>query len=86
MTTMLHTISHPRPFDAASVGAEMLAAPIVRAMAISGLSRSAIYRAAAAGDIRLLKVGRSTLVDMASVRAFLASLPTASIRAPQQAA
>ncbi len=56
-----------------------LAASIPRACAMSGLSRSAIYRQAAAGRIRLIKVGRSTLVDMASVRHFLSGLPAAQI-------
>ncbi|WP_043358800.1 DNA-binding protein [Belnapia sp. F-4-1] len=63
-----------------------LAVPLPHAPAVTGLSRSTIYREAARGNIRLIKAGRSTLVDMASMRAFLASLPTASIRAPQQAA
>lgn len=60
--------------------------PLLAAAATSGLSRSTIYRAAGEGKIKLLKLGRSTLVDMESVRAFLASLPTATIRAPKQAA
>jgi hypothetical protein len=62
---------------------EPLALPILAAVAVSGLSRSAIYREAGAGRIRLMKLGRSTLVDMASVRAFLACLPAAQIRAPR---
>lgn len=37
-------------------------------MARYQLSRSWIYRAAKAGDVILLKIGRSTLVDVASVR------------------
>jgi hypothetical protein len=57
-----------------------ITAPIRRACAISGLSRSSLYRAAAAGRIRLLKHGRSSLVDMASLRAFIAGLPEAVIR------
>jgi len=56
-----------------------MAAPIPRACALSGMSRSAIYRAAAAGQITLRKIGRTTLVDMESVRAFLAALPAAQI-------
>ena len=40
-----------------------------------GISRSAIYRAAAAGRIKLTKLGRTTLVDTASVLEFLNSLP-----------
>jgi hypothetical protein len=61
-------------------------APILTAGELSGLSRSAIYREAGAGKIRLVKLGRSTLVDMASVRAFLDSLPPACIAAPRTAA
>lgn len=57
-----------------------LTMPLPQAPAATGLSRSAIYRAAAEGKIKLLKNGRSTLVDMASVRAFLASLPDAKVR------
>jgi hypothetical protein len=65
---------------------EPIALPILAAVAISGLSRSAIYREAGAGRIKLMKLGRTTLVDMGSVRALLASLPVANIRAPKQAA
>jgi hypothetical protein len=65
---------------------EPLALPIAVAVAVSGLSRSAIYREAGAGQIKLLKLGRSTLVEMASVRALLSSLPAARIRAPKRAA
>jgi hypothetical protein len=54
-----------------------LAQRIPDASSLSGLSRSAIYRAAARGQIVLLKHGRTTLVDMASLRAFLAGLPHA---------
>ena len=61
-------------------GREPLTVPLPQAPAITGRSRSAIYRAAAEGKIRLVKLGRSTLVDMDSVRAFIASLPTATIR------
>lgn len=51
-----------------------------QAPAVFGLSRSAIYRAAAEGQIKLVKLGRSTLVDAASARAFLANLPAAEVR------
>ena len=50
--------------------------PMPHAQARTGMSRSAIYRAAANGQIRLLKLGRTTLVDLDSVRAYLDSLPT----------
>lgn len=57
-----------------------IAAPIARATTLTGLSRAAIYRAAKIGRIRLLKLGRSTLVDMASARRFIEALPEAPIR------
>jgi hypothetical protein len=38
---------------------------------ISGLSRSTLYRHAAADRLRLVKVGGRTLVDAASLRALL---------------
>ena len=62
-----------------------VALPLAKAVQVTGLSRSAIYRAAGEGAIVLLKNGRSTLVDMASAHAFLAGLPRAEIgrRRPQ---
>jgi len=59
---------------------EPLAVPMPRAPAATGLSRSRIYREAAKGNPRLPKAGRSTLLCMASARAFLARLPTAQLR------
>jgi excisionase family DNA binding protein len=41
------------------------------AAAASGLSRSTLYRHAAAGRLRLVKVGGRTLVDAASLRALI---------------
>lgn len=58
---------------------EPLAVPLSKAPAVTGLSRSSIYRHAQAGRLTLLKSGRTTLVDMASARALLASLPRAVI-------
>ncbi len=62
-----------------------LALPLHKAVAVTGLSRSAIYRAAGEGKITLLKAGRSTLVCMASARAFLAGLPRAVVGRGQPA-
>lgn len=45
----------------------------------SGLSRSALYRAAADGRLVLRKFGRTTIVDGASLAALLGSLPPAQI-------
>jgi excisionase family DNA binding protein len=50
-----------------------------------GLSRSRLYLLAGEGSIRFVKVGNATLVDLGSVRAYLASCPPAEIR-PSKAA
>lgn len=50
-----------------------------------GLSRSRLYVLAGEGSIRFVKVGSATLVDLASVRAYLASCPPAEIRPPRAA-
>jgi hypothetical protein len=55
--------------------------PLPRAPAVFGLSRSHLYRLAGEGRIRLVKVASRTLVDAASVRNFLATLPVARIGA-----
>lgn len=47
-----------------------------------GIPRSTQYRLAAAGHIRMMKLGRTTLVDFASVRAFLDGAPPAALRSP----
>jgi excisionase family DNA binding protein len=60
--------------------------PLPRAPAVFGLSRSGLYRLAAEGRIRMVKIGARTLVDAASVRAFLATLPPAQIGAAKEAA
>ena len=54
--------------------------PLPKAPAWSGLSRSNLYRLAAQGRIRMVKIGARTLVDAASVRAFLATLPAVQPR------
>jgi hypothetical protein len=50
-----------------------------------GLSRSRLYLLAGEGLIRFVKVGNATLVDLATVRAYMASCPPAQIRAPKVA-
>ena len=62
---------------ASPIAPEMV--PLPRAPGVFGLSRSGLYRLAAEGRIRMVKVGARTLVDAASVRAFLAALPAAQI-------
>jgi len=82
------SLSLPRPPASLTAGTVALwpsHAPIRDAAELSGLSRSAIYREAGAGRIHLVKLGRSTLVNMTSVRAFLDALPPARIAAPRAA-
>jgi hypothetical protein len=58
-----------------------------QAIVWSGISRSTLYRYAGEGKLRMIKAGRTTLVDMESLRALLASLPAAEIRpSPKKAA
>jgi len=62
---------------------DLLAIRIPEAVRISGLSRSEIYRRAGLGQIVLLKCGRSTLVDVPSLRMVVASLPRVTVRASE---
>lgn len=48
---------------------------------VFGMTRIAWYRAAKAGQIRMVKVGRSTFLDTESVLAYLANLPTIKLKA-----
>lgn len=50
--------------------------PIPGAVAYSGSSRTSIYEALKLGKIEAKKCGRRTLVSVASLDAYLASLPT----------
>lgn len=52
---------------------------IVAAVAYSGISRSELYRLAAAGRVRFIKSGATTLVDVASLDAYIDGLPAAPI-------
>ena len=72
---MEDSLNHPNTTTAPP---EMV--PLPRAPGIFGLSRSALYRLAADGRIRMVKMGARTLVDAASVRAFLATLPALEVR------
>ena len=47
-----------------------------------GLSRSRLYLLAGEGLVRFVKVGNATLVDLRSVREYLATRPPALIRSP----
>jgi hypothetical protein len=50
--------------------------------AISGMSRTATYNALGRGDLKAIKVGSRTLVDVEAGLCWLRSLPPAQIRIP----
>ena len=62
-------------------GIEPITMRLPEASRYSGFSRSELYRRAARGEVIFLKSGATTLVDTASLRAAIASLPRAVIRA-----
>jgi hypothetical protein len=53
--------------------------------AISGMSRTATYNALGRGDLKAIKVGSRTLLDVEPGLAWLRSLPAAQVRAPKVA-
>lgn len=60
--------------------AERLAATVSETVRLTGISRTTLYRLASAGKVRMIKIGRTTLVDMSSIRHVLATQDTARIR------
>jgi len=64
----------PLTFDAGK-SSEPLAVSIIEGGRILGIKRSSIYREIAAGRLLAVKAGKRTLLPMASLRAWLASLP-----------
>ena len=68
------------PLPAADHSFGPILVPIRKAVEISGLSRSTIYLRAKAGELTLKKAGKTTLVDYASLRALLDSLPSAQLK------
>jgi len=57
--------------DRSTACSVLLTHTINNAAYITGLSRSTLYRHAAAGRLRLVRVGGRTLVDAASLRALV---------------
>jgi hypothetical protein len=53
---------------------------------ISGVSRSATYEALGRGDLRAVKLGSRSLVDVDHGLAWLANLPVAVIKPPHKRA
>jgi predicted DNA-binding transcriptional regulator AlpA len=54
--------------------------PMPDAPKLLGLSRSALYRTAGEGRLKIVKLGKSSFIDRDSALAFIASLSTATIR------
>lgn len=52
-----------------------IAVTIPEAVSVTGLSRSAIYEALKRRELNAKKAGRRTLIPVADLEAFLASLP-----------
>jgi excisionase family DNA binding protein len=52
---------------------EPLAVPIPEAARLGGVGRSLIYSEIAKGNLRIVKIGRRTIVMMDDLRAWLAS-------------
>jgi len=63
-------IGRPTP-EAARATIEPISVRIPDAVRMTGLSRSRIYQLIAAGDVEAAKVGRSTVVLVASLRALV---------------
>lgn len=57
---------------------------IEQAQEATGLGRTSIYKEISNGKLDARKAGRRTLITAASVQAYVASLPTASIRRSQR--
>jgi excisionase family DNA binding protein len=59
-----------------------LAYTIREACEVSGISKSSIYNSIRAGTLRPRKYGKRTLILADDLRAWLGSLPAASIQSP----
>ncbi len=65
----------PMLYDARGHEIEPLAVGISEAGRLIGIGRSSLYRELCAGRLQAIKAGKRTLLTMASLRAWLASLP-----------
>lgn len=73
---MHEAIETQRPFEP-----PLLAATIDKSTEITGLSRSAIYRAARQGRLTIRKNGTRSLILVSELQAFLESLPASAVEA-----
>jgi hypothetical protein len=62
-----------------------LFAPLPQWCVISGMSRTATYNALGRGDLKAIKVGTRTLLDVEARLAWFHAQPAAQIRAPKAA-
>jgi excisionase family DNA binding protein len=69
----------PHPMSS-SLSPEPLNLTMNQAIDMSRLSRSTLYRLAAAGTIPFVKAGSRTLVPFQSLKHYLTTLPAANIR------
>jgi hypothetical protein len=60
--------------------------PLIAWCAISGMSRTATYNALGRGELRAIKLGSRTLIDVEVGLTWLRSLPAAKVRAPRAVA
>lgn len=64
---------HPATPNEAQSTVDPISVRIPQAVRMTGLSKSKIYQLIASGDIEAAKVGRATVVFVASLRSFLCS-------------
>lgn len=62
--------------------AEPIFINLKEATRLTGISRSELYRRLAKGEIEARKLGSSLLIDLASLRTFVAGLPRAEFTPP----
>jgi hypothetical protein len=80
MFTTIPSAPARAPYPDPAILAHAALASIPNACAFSGFSRTRLYDLKSAGVLRFVKIGRCSLVDMQSLRDFIADLPTAATR------
>lgn len=73
-------MTHPNTRTDRLTSAHPARATITDWCALSGMGRSATYEALGRGDLRAVKLGARTLIDVAHGLAWLDSLPAATVR------
>jgi excisionase family DNA binding protein len=62
--------------EMSNINVAPIAYRIANAVAISGCSRTRLYKAIQAGELQAFKAGRQTIITDAELRRWLASFPT----------